>query len=787
MRFKKFLAAVSAISILSANTSIVMADDSLTNSVTNNSESSEYQGYVPNEIIVKTNGIYSTDEINDLFSNNKVRRSASKFSGSSNEISLSEVKDLTKTQNKNNTKMRAKAQDKDKIFLLKLSDLDQDIYDTIDKLKEYPEIEFASPNYEFKMSDESTPKFDDYFDDEYPKGMVMWGLEYVNGPEAWEYNSGSPDVVVGIVDSGVDFNHPDLKDNMWINKGEWGENGELSNNGIDDDGNGYVDDYNGWNFYYDNNETFDVDGHGSHVAGTAAASGKNNKGMYGVAKNCSIASLRISSNVDSEHRYSEYSFASVIEALDYANKMNIPVTNNSYSQACNGIPNRDEDFSKIFEAAIGNYNGIYVASAGNDGEGFDANYPAAYDCDNIISVSGSNKFGDPEYDNFNFDSDTVDLAAPGVNIWSCNYNTKGYVSFSGTSMAVPHVVGTVALLKSFKPEMSLAEIKDCILSTVKKTDGFAAGIFVGTDGILDAEAAMAKAEEMYPSPVTSVGTKKSWNFSSSAFRNLGNINANTEIRDLSLIPDGSMEIKTGTTKINNRDEYTHYLSLGGDLEFDVNGDTDIYITAKSASGSQSINLIDENDEVVSGGALTFTTNPEVKCVQYKGEPQRIRLSGSNINLVKIVLRSGYYTLDNYENKNWNFSDDIFNGLGEVLSKKNINDMVLYPDIEFVDKTETIDNTTYTRYLDLKGKGSKENREISVYANGNSKITITAKGSDEERTLQIIDSFGCIVGEMNVGNVGKTETFEYIGNPVDLSISSSKGGIKLYNVAVEQIA
>lgn len=792
-RSKMYVAFILSLAMLTANITVAFADNGVESEVNNISAYDivedaedlveEDQEYIPGEVIICLDGNYSADYLNSLLNN-----SNSRARSVNNSTAVAEIKDLTKAQQPI-TMLRSVAaeESKKKIYLLKLSNEQQDIDYVIEALEAYPEIEYASPNYVFEME---PPTADDYFyeDEEADAVLNMWGLEYVKAPEAWEYCSGSPDVVIGIVDSGVDFNHPDLADNMWINMGEWGENGELSNNGIDDDGNGYVDDYNGWNFYYDNNETYDVDGHGTHVAGTAAASGSNNMGVYGVAKDCKIASLRIASNPeDSEFGYAKYSFAAVIEALDYANAMNIPVTNNSYSKSCNGLPNNDAAFSEIFKEAINDYNGIFVASSGNDGEGYTANYPGGYDCDNIICVSGSNRIGGPESDVFNFGATSVDLTAPGVHIWSCKNNTSTYVSESGTSMAVPHVVGAVALLKSFKPEMTNDEIKECILSTVTTTADYERWHCVAADGVLNVAAAMEKAEELYPSPVGSIGKIKTWNFSRSNFNGLGNISSDTTVSGLTLKPDaGNMEVKTGNTTINNRDEYTHYLTLGGDVEFDVEGDTDIYITACSSSGEKPLTVITGEDTVLSGGSLIYTTEANVQAVRYEGDAQKIKITGDGIRLINITVRSDAEPESDFDDSIWNFSDNKFANIGTVTSEVSVDGLTLYPDVEIVDKNETLNNINYTRYLDLKGKGGNEYREISFYVNGNTEITVSARSLTEERTLQIIDNFGCVIGEVDVDSTLKTATFEYTGNPANIYVRSKKSGIRLYNIETEQI-
>lgn len=775
---KKSLALLMVLSMLTANAVPVLADDNPENnnpldgtlgSISDLNK--EDQRYIPGEIIISLNGNYSLEYLNSLLNNNRKR-------SSNNSVAVSEIKDLTKS--KRTTLLRSNASDDKKIYMLKLNNEQQDVYEAIEDLKAYPEIEYASPNYLFEMEG---PTADDYFyeDEEADAALNIWGVEYVKAPEAWDYCTGSPDVVIGIVDSGVDFNHPDLADNVWINMGEWGENGELSNNGIDDDGNGYIDDVNGWNFYNDTNQIYDLDGHGTHVAGTAAASGSNNMGVYGVAKDCSIAALKIASAPD-EQGYSTYSFSAVIEALDYANAMNIPVTNNSYSQSRNYLPNRDEAFSEIFKAAINNYDGIFVASSGNDGEGYIANYPAAYDCDNIISVSGCNRLGGPEYDVFNFDADTVDIVAPGVNIWSCKNNTSEYVSESGTSMAVPHVVGAVALLKSFKPEMTNAEIKNCILSTVTKIPALAGPYFVGSEGVLNVEAAIEKAEELYPSPVGPMGKLKTWNFSDDNFNTLGIISNETIVNGLTLNSNGNMEVKSGNTTVNNRDTYSHYLTLGGTVKFNVEGDADIYITAHSNTETQPLTLKDENDVLVSGGSLTFTTEPTVQVVKYTGGEQTLTLTGNNIRLINITIRSDVIPELNYGDSCWNFSDSKFADIGNVTNKITVDNLTLYPDVELVDRNETLNGNNYSRYLDLKGKGGKEYREVAFHVNGDTEISVSARSVSEERTLQIIDNFGCLIGEMNVSPELKTQTFKYTGNPADIFIRSVKSGIRLYDIS-----
>ncbi len=279
---------------------------------------------------------------------------------------------------------------------------------------------------------------------------------------------------MAVIDEGIDFSHPDLSGQQWVNSGE------IAGNGWDDDGNGYVDDINGWDFYnWDRTvyDSYDGDTHGTHVAGTIAAN-LNGQGVVGVAPKVKVMSLKICGPDGCD-------IAGAIDALSYAAWEGVPVANASW-----GGPG----YSQALKDAIDYSDLLFVAAAGNggaDGVGdnndYYPDYPASYTSPNILSVAAIDNRG--YFAGFsNYGPASVDISAPGVDIAS-TYAGGGHVWMSGTSMAAPHATGVAALVASADPTLTPIQIKAALMSTGKASP-YTSGWTV-TGKIIDAYAAVS--------------------------------------------------------------------------------------------------------------------------------------------------------------------------------------------------------------------------------------------------------------------------------------------------------
>jgi subtilisin family serine protease len=273
---------------------------------------------------------------------------------------------------------------------------------------------------------------------------------------AWDVTTGSSSFVVGMADSGILRTHEDLAANIWTNPGE------VAGNGIDDDGNGRIDDTWGWDFWNNDNNPTDDNGHGTHTAGTVGAVGNNAKGVAGVCWNVKLAGLKIGSASGS------ISTSAAVSALGYCTGKGIKVSNHSWG---GGASNASLNTAITNARTAGH---LLICASGNggaDGRGDNNNttpqYPASYTQDNIIAVAAIDN--DNRLATFsNYGSTSVDLAAPGVNIASTyNSATNAYIYLNGTSMATPHVTGVAALVWGRNPTWTYSQVRSKLLSTTK--------------------------------------------------------------------------------------------------------------------------------------------------------------------------------------------------------------------------------------------------------------------------------------------------------------------------------
>ena len=334
--------------------------------------------------------------------------------------------------------------------LVEIEDVDVGVEEAIAILSNEPQIEYAEPNFFVTIAD--TFPNDPLFNELY--GLNNTGQTGgtsdadIDSPEGWDIQTGNDDVVIGVIDTGVDYTHPDLANNMWTNPGE------IPDNGIDDDGNGFVDDFFGYDFVNGDGDPFDDNIHGTHVSGTIAAEGNNGTGVTGASWDAQIMALKFLDAGGGGFTFD------AIQAIEYVTMMGADLTSNSWGGGGFSEGLRDAI------AAAGDADQLFIAAAGNSGLNTDFNpsYPASYDLDNIISVAATN-----DSDNLagfsNFGATTVDLGAPGVDILSTTPGDN-YSFLSGTSMATPHVAGVASLLLAEEPGLSAEELKNLILTGV---------------------------------------------------------------------------------------------------------------------------------------------------------------------------------------------------------------------------------------------------------------------------------------------------------------------------------
>jgi len=351
------------------------------------------------------------------------------------------------------------------------------VSDILKDMKASPDVALVEPNYIYKKISVNDPRY-----------AEMWHLPKINVTDTWRYQSESPDIVVAVIDTGVFVGHEDLGENIWQNKEE------IIGNGKDDDANGYIDDYIGWDFYNDDNSPDsdlvptlmfglfedptkrEYEEHGTHVAGIIGAVGNNAQGIIGVTPRVKIMPLKFLGGTRGSG-----SLADAIAAIDYAMTKGVHIINASWG---GGAPseNLKTAISDASKAGI-----IFIAAAGNKNNNNDVNphYPSSYEMENLIAVAATDQHDDKaSFSNYGLNS--VDLAAPGVKILSTiplgdessNKPNGGYDTLSGTSMATPIVSGCMALARAHAPEIPSSRLVkilfDAGVTPVKALDGVVA-------------------------------------------------------------------------------------------------------------------------------------------------------------------------------------------------------------------------------------------------------------------------------------------------------------------------
>jgi subtilisin family serine protease len=465
-----------------------------------------------------------------------------------------------------------------------------------------------------------------------PLFTVLWGLNNtgqtinflpgtpdadIDAPEAWGVSTGSSSVTVGVIDTGIDTAHPDLAANIWINPGE--NCAGCHTDGIDNDQNGYVDDWRGWDFVNNDNNPYDDNGHGTHVAGTIGAVGNNGIGVTGINWNVRLMPLKFLASNGTGFT------SDAISALLYATANGADVTNNSYG---------GDGYSQAMLDAISSADqqgSLFVAAAGNSAANLDTHpgYPAAYSSPNVISVAATTNT-DQRANFSNYGPTTVDLGAPGQDIES-TMPGGGYQYLSGTSMATPQVAGAAALVRAAVPGSTAAGLKALLMGTVDPLPTLAATV---SGGRLNVNTAIRCSDQ----PMVTLESPRN------GFAALPGANISVSMSATSCaLASGvtaSLDLDGATVPLTNRGDgvYTATITapLSGSFTLTAHGQVGGLVAARSATGSVV-------RQIVPGGAPVTATvassggTASVVFAGTTGERISLKLSSSSITSATVSV------------------------------------------------------------------------------------------------------------------------------------------------------
>ena len=574
--------------------------------------------------------------------------------------------------------------------------------EAIKRLKTHQAIEYVEPDY--RVSIATTPN-DPRFGD-------LWGLNNegqtggvadadIDAPEAWSISTGSRDVVVGVIDTGVDYSHPDLLANAWVNPGE------IAGDGIDNDGNGYVDDVHGINAITNSGDPMDDQGHGTHVSGTIGASGNNNEGIVGVNHDVSIAGCKFLDASGSG------STSDAIKCIDYMvglknSGVNLRVLNNSwggggYSQALADAITASEDADILF-----------VAAAGNDAVDNDVNphYPSNYENDSVLSIASTDS-SDNMSGFSQWGLESVDMGAPGSAILS-TIPGGGYATYSGTSMATPHVAGVAALVLSVNPDLTTVELKELLMSSG------------------DANTALTGK--------TVAGTR---------------LNANQALLDADPTPGFKLSVTPTTQQATVGDTVTYMFEIGSIAQWD--GDVALSLSAGLEGATLSASTARPGDEVV----LTVNTFDDTPWGNYDftveaSTDQQLKTQTVSLMLQPAGLNDFTYSSD----ENVSIPDNDPQGASSVITVAD--DLTLFGTSADVNITHTWSGDLVLTLTSAQGsevtlqsnQGGSDDDIVKTFTSS----AFNGEVATGDWTLSVVDTAGLDTGNIN----GWSLTFSAIG-------------------------